>query len=89
MKKVLDSLDDEVPLRANVLHVIILLRAAWSDVSSTTIKNCFHHCGFSLDREAQDPPDGEEEEDEQQRGAGDVDEDLLARLNVILLDSTP
>ena len=87
LKKFLDSLDDEVPFRANVLDAIILLCAAWSDVSSTTIKNCFHHCGFSLDGEAQDPPD--EEEDEQQGEAGNVDEDLLARLNVILPDSPP
>ena len=49
LTKFMDSLDDEVPFRATILDAIIVIRAAWSDVSSTTIRNCFHPCGFSHD----------------------------------------
>ena len=45
-KLFLDSLDDDIPFGANVLDGIILFRDAWSDVSATSITNCFHHCGF-------------------------------------------
>ena len=93
--KFFDSLDDEVPFRVNVLDAIIMLRAAWSEVSSTIIKNCFHHCGFSLVNEQQ-VATGEEEEEGEKEGenTGDdnldtCDDNLLDRLCEVTVDSCP
>ena len=89
LTKFLDSLDDEVPFRATVLDAIIVVRAAWSDVSSTTIKNCFHHCGFSHDelQTGEEVENGEEEEE--QEGDNNGDDNLLDRFSGILVDATP
>lgn len=85
LSKFLDSLDDEAPFRANVLDAIILLRAAWSDVSVTTINNCFHHCGFSIGNKPQVTTEEEEEQGDNASG----DDNLLDRLSEVIVDSTP
>ena len=83
LTKFLESLDDEVPFRANILDAIILLRAAWSNMSATTITNCFCHCGFSLANEPQvttdEEKDEEGEEDEEQGDNASGDDNLLVR----------
>ena len=86
----LENLDDNLPFRVNVLDAIILLRAAWGDVSATTISNYFHHCGFSSTDEPIVPTEEEEREDQEQDGENTSSEDnLIDRLSEIVLGSTP
>ena len=42
----IDAIDNETDFRTTVLDAIVLLKQAWSEVSSTTIANCFKHSGF-------------------------------------------
>ena len=86
LTKFLDSLDDDVPFRANVLDAIILLHDAWSDVSATTISNCFHHCGFS--HTTGEEEEGQEENEQEGENTG-YDDNLLDRLSAIVVNSAP
>ena len=94
LTKFLDSLDDDVTFRANVLDAIIFLRAAWSNVSATTIANCFRHCGFSRTPEPQvsaeeEEQEEQEEEEEEEEESTIGDSDMLDRLKTITVDLTP
>ena len=44
--KFLDCIDKKEELCPHVLDAMTIIRRAWSEVSATTIANCFGHCGF-------------------------------------------
>lgn len=41
-------------MKINVLDALRILQEAWCQVSANTIRNCFHHCGFSCDTDEED-----------------------------------
>ena len=41
-------------MKISVLDALRILQDAWCQVTSTTIQNCFHHCGFSDDTTSSD-----------------------------------
>lgn len=59
VQKLLVAMDSQEFLKISVLDAMKWLKQAWSEVTETTIKNCFKHCSFTEDaiedRQGQDP----------------------------------
>ncbi|VVC38510.1 DDE superfamily endonuclease domain, partial [Cinara cedri] len=54
--KIINQEEQGKDIKISVLDAILMISDAWNDISTTTIRNCFHHAGFkasevSLDRE--------------------------------------
>jgi hypothetical protein len=44
--KILNSLDENREFTPTLFMAVQLLSQAWSSIEESTIRNCFHHCGF-------------------------------------------
>ena len=72
-KRVLDKLVHDIDnnhqiedMKISVLAALRILQDAWCQVTSTTIQNCFHHCGFSCDTTSSDMETIDEEDENAQ-----------------------
>jgi hypothetical protein len=45
-------LQDTAQMKLNALSAVHLIDEAWRIITSTTVKNCFVKCGFSIDMSA-------------------------------------
>lgn len=54
----LQAMEANVEYNPSLYTAILLLTEAWESVSSTTIANCFRHCGFDLSQNSQDSTQG-------------------------------
>ena len=59
LAKLISSLDKGEEFSVNVLDALHFLRAAWDDVTSTTVTNCFRKAGFMCSQESTDADDGD------------------------------
>jgi hypothetical protein len=48
IKKIIRAIDTKTEFVINVLDALRMLNHAWSNVTSTTIENCYRHAGFQL-----------------------------------------
>ena len=48
IKRKINSIDCGVEFDINLLQAIIMPDKAWAKVTSNTVRNCFHHVGFTL-----------------------------------------
>ena len=46
VKKLLVAMDSNAELKITVLDAMKWLKQSWDEVTESTIKNCFQHCGF-------------------------------------------
>ncbi|XP_022183044.1 uncharacterized protein LOC111042667 [Myzus persicae] len=44
--KIINQEEQGKDIKISVLDAILMISDAWNDVSTTTIRNCFHHAGF-------------------------------------------
>jgi len=44
--KIINQEEQGKDIKISVLDAILMIADAWNDVSTTTIRNCFHHAGF-------------------------------------------
>ena len=53
----IDCIDSKQEFKPHVLDTLTIVRRAWDELSQTTIKNCFQHCGFGASSEIEDTPE--------------------------------
>ncbi|CAH2090464.1 unnamed protein product [Euphydryas editha] len=47
VRNMLDNMEEKKNSTINVLHAMRMVNKVWRNVTATTIKNCYVHCGFS------------------------------------------
>jgi hypothetical protein len=77
--KLLKAHDENVDFTFNLLDSLSLLREAWNEVTTDTVKNCFRSAGFS---EMPDPQDEEEENVNVMADFGNVFERLRVAFSI-------
>ncbi|GBO99621.1 Tigger transposable element-derived protein 6 [Eumeta japonica] len=48
VRNMLDIMEEKKNSTIDVLHAMRIADKAWRNITATTIKNCYVHCGFSL-----------------------------------------
>ena len=51
LRRRIASIDSGIDFKFNLLDAVFILDKAWSDVTATTIGNCFRKAGFNLENQ--------------------------------------
>jgi len=46
LRRYVAALERDEIFKPNIIHVMEMLKTAWSQITSETIANCFRHAGF-------------------------------------------